>query len=88
MVAFGAAAKGSVLLNYLGIKKEQIAYVVDDTPAKVGKMMPGCHIPIVPMEALVADKPAWVVILPWNAEREIKEKLRFITKWGGKFIVP
>ena len=87
VAAYGAAAKGNTLLNFAGIRPDLISYVVDRNPAKVGKFMPGSHIPIVDEARLLEDKPDYVVILPWNLEQEILEQLQYIRDWEGKFIV-
>ena len=44
---YGAAAKGNTLLNFAGIRPDLLPYVVDKSPAKCGKFMPGSKIPIV-----------------------------------------
>ena len=41
VVAYGAAAKGNTLLNYCGVRKDLIAFVVDASPHKQGKYLPG-----------------------------------------------
>ena len=47
VAAYGAAAKGSTLLNYANLGASIVEFVVDANPAKRGKFMPGSHIPIV-----------------------------------------
>lgn len=86
VVAYGAAAKGNTLLNYCGIKKDLIDIVVDASPHKQGKFMPGSHIPILSPAALVKYQPDWVVILPWNIKSEIFQQHEYIKDWGGQFV--
>jgi hypothetical protein len=75
-------------LNYCGLTKSDIAYVADTTSAKIGKFLPGSHIPVVAEEALIAQRPPYVLILPWNWEAEIVRRLGpTIKKWGGRFVV-
>ena len=88
IAAYGAAAKGNTLLNYCGIKKDLIDYVVDISPYKQGKYLPGSHIPVVGEEEIRKRKPNYVLILPWNIKEEIMEQLSYVFEWGGKFIVP
>ncbi len=83
VVAFGAAAKGNTLLNYAGVRSDLLAYVVDETPAKQGKFLPGSRIPVV---SEFTGKPDYVVILPWNFRADIMEKLSYIREWGGRFV--
>jgi len=76
IAAFGAAAKGNTFLNYTKIDSDFIDYVVDETPAKQGKILPGSRIPVVPLEHLLIDRPDYLVILPWNHYLEIKNKIK------------
>ncbi|WP_301100603.1 class I SAM-dependent methyltransferase [Propionivibrio sp.] len=84
--AYGAAAKGSTLLNYAGIRPDLIAFVIDRNPAKQGKFMPGSHIGIVEEAQLTLTKPDYVVILPWNLKAEISLQLDYVKAWGGQMV--
>tara|TARA_B100000242_G_scaffold227337_1_gene167719 strand:- start:21797 stop:23011 length:1215 start_codon:yes stop_codon:yes gene_type:complete len=87
VIAYGAAAKGNTLLNYAGVKSDLISFVVDKSPHKQGKYLPASHIPIVSEENITKLKPSYVLILPWNIQDEVTEQLKYIRKWGGKFVV-
>jgi hypothetical protein len=87
VVGYGAAAKGNTLLNYCGVKKDLIDFVVDASPHKQGKFLPSSHIPIVNEKEIRAVKPEYVVIFPWNIKDEIEGQLAYIREWGGKFVV-
>lgn len=82
VVGFGAAAKGTVLLNATDLN---LNYVVDGTSYKQGKLIPGVNTPIYPEEHLLKDPPDVVVILAWNFKDEIMKKL---AGRGYTFIVP
>jgi 2-polyprenyl-3-methyl-5-hydroxy-6-metoxy-1,4-benzoquinol methylase len=86
--AYGAAAKGNTLLNYCGVRKDLIDFVVDASPHKQGKYLPGSHIPVVNEEKIKKYKPDYVLILPWNIQEEIMAQLDYIRAWEGKFVVP
>jgi 2-polyprenyl-3-methyl-5-hydroxy-6-metoxy-1,4-benzoquinol methylase len=88
VAAYGAAAKGNTLLNYCGIKPDLLSFVVDKSPHKQGKYLPGCHVPVVAEDRLRSDKPAYVIIFPWNIKAEIMEQLKYIRDWGGRFVIP
>lgn len=88
VVAYGAAAKGNTLLNFCGVKKDLVRFVVDANPHKQGKFMPASHIPIVAEQHIRDTRPDFVLILPWNLRQEISEQLKYIREWGGKFVVP
>jgi len=87
VAAYGAAAKGNTLLNYCGVKKDLVAFVVDISPYKQGLFLPASHIPIVDESFIVREKPDFVLILPWNLKEEIVERLKYIKEWNGKFVV-
>ncbi|MCU1347487.1 MAG: C-methyltransferase [Acidobacteria bacterium] len=87
VVAYGAAAKGNTLLNYAGLKgNDLIEFVVDASPHKQGLFLPGSHIPVVSEQKLRDFKPDFVVILPWNIRAEIEQQLAYIREWGGRFV--
>ena len=86
VVAYGAAAKGSTLMNYSGVRPDLIHFVVDRNPSKQGKYMPGSRIPIVDETHLKQFLPDYVVILPWNLRNEIMEQLAYAREWGTKFV--
>ena len=81
------AAKGNTLLNYCGVKSDEISFVAESSPYKQGKFLPGSHIPIVAEDVIRREKPDYVIILPWNLKNEISEKLSYIRAWDGKFVL-
>lgn len=85
--AYGAAAKGNTLLNFSGVRPHLLPYVVDLNPAKQNKYMPGSRIPIVPEAYLRAQRPDYVLILPWNLRDEVIDQLSYIREWGGRFVI-
>ena len=87
VAAYGAAAKGNTLLNYCGVGKDFIDYVVDRSPHKQDKFLPGSHIPIFSPDVVAVTKPDYLLILPWNIKDEVMEQMGHIRKWGGKFVV-
>ena len=88
VVGYGAPAKGNTLLNYCGVRTDLIDYTVDRNPLKQGKLLPGTRIPVRAPEAILEDRPDFVLILPWNLETEIVGQMAAVTGWGGRFIVP
>jgi hypothetical protein len=87
VAGYGAAAKGNTLLNYCGVKKDLLSYVVDASPYKQSKYLPGSRIPVYAEDRIKQDKPDYVLILPWNLKEEIADQLDYIRDWGGKFII-
>ncbi|HEU01384.1 MAG TPA: SAM-dependent methyltransferase, partial [Aurantimonas coralicida] len=84
--AYGAAAKGNTLLNFAGVKRDLLPYVVDKNPVKQGRFLPGSRIPIVSEDHLRASRPDRVLILPWNLADEVMAQLAYIREWGGAFV--
>ena len=88
VAAYGAAAKGNTLLNYCGVKKDLIEFVVDASPHKQGRYLPGSHIPIVSEEMIKKKKPAFILILPWNLKEEIIHQISYAREWNAVFVIP
>lgn len=88
VVGYGAPAKATTLCYALGIDGETLEYIVDDSPLKQERYMPGTHILIKAPSFLYTDKPDVCLILAWNfADSIVKNHQQFI-KNGGVFILP
>ncbi len=88
IAAYGAAAKGSTMLNCVGIDAELVDFVVDRNTHKQGKLMPGVHLPIRGVEALLDDQPDYCLLLAWNFTDEILAQQAEYRRRGGRFIRP
>jgi SAM-dependent methyltransferase len=69
--AFGAAAKAAILISEFGLE-DKIECVLDDTPQKQGRYIPGTDIRILPVSS-IHDGP--VLMTAWNYEKEIRERI-------------
>lgn len=88
IAAYGAPAKGTILLNYLGMDAKTIAYAVDKNPVKQGRYIPGARIPIEPVERIARDAPDVLMLLPWNFRDEILRQQKGYLERGGTVLVP
>ena len=88
IAAYGAPAKGNTLLCFLELGTDKIEYIVDRSPLKQGLFTPGLHVPVVPPERLLTDKPDYLLLLAWNFLDEILEQQKAYRTAGGKFIIP
>jgi SAM-dependent methyltransferase len=88
VAAYGAAAKGAVLLNAFDLGPDLISFVVDRSPHKQGHLMPGVHIPIVAPDQLLVRKPQECLLLAWNFADEILAQQAEYRRLGGRFIIP
>jgi hypothetical protein len=88
VVGYGAPGKGNTLLNHCGIREDLLEYTVDRSPHKQGMFLPGTHIPIHEPERIAADRPDYVLVLPWNLRTEISAQLSYVRDWGGKLVYP
>jgi len=88
IAAYGASAKGSIILNYMGIDRSILDFVVDRSSIKQGLYTPGTHLPIHNPEKLIEEMPAYVLLLTWNFAHEILEQQAEYRQRGGHFIIP
>lgn len=88
IAAYGASAKGSTLLNFVGEPARCIEFIADRSPHKHGRFSPGLHRPILPAEALSERAPDFAVLLAWNFAEEIMRQQRAYLQLGGRFLIP
>lgn len=88
VTAYGAPAKGNTLLNFCGFTADDLKYVTDTTPQKIGLLTPGSHIPVVSPGILLSETPDYILLLAWNYREFILKKEHALRERGAKFIIP
>jgi hypothetical protein len=88
VAAYGAAAKGTVLLNYSRIGEDVLDFVADRSPYKQGRLVPGVRVPISPPSRLIEERPDYTLLLSWNLADEVLQQQAEYRRLGGQFIVP
>ena len=83
--AYGASGRSTILLNWCGLIEEDIPFVLDRSPLRVGKVVPGVMIPIEDVSALNQIHPSTLLITAWNYAESIK---RQHPNFDGKWLVP
>jgi len=86
VAGYGAAAKGNTLLNYAGITRDLISFVVDANPYKQNSLLPGSHIPVMAPDHIIEQNPDYILILPWNLRTEIAGGLNRFESWTGQCV--
>jgi novobiocin biosynthesis protein NovU/D-mycarose 3-C-methyltransferase len=88
IAAYGAAGRVTILLNYCGLDGGLIDYVVDASPLRQGRYVPGVGVPIVAPARFHEEPPDYAIMTAWNYEAEIVSKEQAFLSNGGAFIVP
>ena len=89
IIAYGASARSSTFLNYCGIDRKDIKYIVDKNPLKINKFTPGTNLKIISFEQFKKQIKKFniLLLLAWNFKSEIMKDL--ITHgFKGKIITP
>jgi SAM-dependent methyltransferase len=87
VLGYGAPAKANTLLCWCRIGPDLLPFTVDRSPHKQGLFLPGSRIPVRAPEDLLAARPDYVLVLPWNLRDEIAQQMRALGDWGGRFVV-
>jgi SAM-dependent methyltransferase len=86
VAAYGASPQATALLNYVGLGREVIDFVVDSDISKHGRYLAGVHIPIHGTHRLLDEQPDYLLLLS-DQPSEMAHQYREYLKRGGKFIV-
>ncbi|HSK26138.1 MAG TPA: hypothetical protein VK894_04430, partial [Jiangellales bacterium] len=88
VLAYGAPSKAAVLLGAAGITTDLLPFTVDASPAKHGRRIPGCGVPVRPVDELRAARPDVVLLLTWDIAEEVVADLERDGGWGATYLLP
>jgi hypothetical protein len=83
--ALGASTKGNVLLQYCGISRTDVRGIGEVNPEKFGCLTPGTLLPILAEDAVMAERPDYLIVLPWHFRRFFESSARFS---GRRLVFP
>ena len=84
VAGYGVPAKATTLMYTMGLGKESVDFLVDDSPWKIGLLSPGLHIPVLAPAELVGRSPKAVVVFAWNFAESIVGKIKAAFAQAGK----
>lgn len=77
IVGNSCPGRSSTLLNYYGVDSELLPYLAEQPASlKLGKYLPGKHIPVVNNQRLIDEQPDYVVVFAWHYAKPIMEQLK------------
>jgi hypothetical protein len=88
VAGYGASGRANTIIQYCGIGRDHLDYMIDDAPAKWGYYTPGSHLEIRSSEALQKDPPDCLVVFAWGYLNEIAEKCKPYLDRGGRLLTP
>jgi hypothetical protein len=80
---YGAAGKATLWVN--ACKMDYLEAMVDESPLRAGRLMPGTHTPIVPPSKLRSDPPDYIFVTAWNYADLIRSKEEW---FSGIWVTP
>nr|WP_246256562.1 hypothetical protein [Isoptericola halotolerans] len=90
VVGYGAASRAVALLAAAGVTSSDVEVVVDASPAKRGRAMPGRadgRVPIVGPEELDRLRPDRVLLLVPDLLDEVRQAYPQVEQHGGRWVV-
>src|SRR5882724_4564571 len=85
---YGASTRGNTLLQYFDLDNKLIEKAIERNPEKWGKKNASVGIPIISEEQARAEKPDYMLVLPWFFKTEFLKREKKYLASGGHFIFP
>ncbi|MEU1762971.1 class I SAM-dependent methyltransferase [Micromonospora sp. NPDC005652] len=87
IAGYGASARAVTFMAQCDIA-QQITWIADDNPRKVGWYVPGSGVEVVEPDRLTAGEIDYCVLFAWNFADHIIQATRTFWAGGGSYIVP
>jgi C-methyltransferase C-terminal domain len=87
VIGYGAASRTVVLLNGASITPDLLPAVVDASHAKHGRRIPGLNIPILPVDSIVSEPAAQVLLFVPDLLDEVRSVLSVVEQYGGRWVL-
>lgn len=88
VAGYGASGRANTIIQYCGITRDHVEYMIDDAAAKWGYCTPGSHIEIRSRDSLAEDKPDYLLVFAWAYLNEIAKNCKAYLDHGGKLLTP
>jgi hypothetical protein len=88
VAGYGASARANTLLSYCGVGPELLPFTVDPCLGRQGMLLPGTRIMVRAPEAILEERPDFLLILPWYQREAVVARMSAIRGWVGRFTVP
>jgi methylation protein EvaC len=89
IAGYGASGRANTMIQYCGINRDHLDYMIDDAPAKAGFYTPKSHFEIFPSSILErGEPPDYLLIFAWSFFDEIRKKNGNYLAKGGRMILP
>lgn len=75
--AYGAPAKGTVMINFCGLDCDVISLAVEVNPEKIGTYIPGTSIAV--LDENLVEEPDYYFVLSWNFISDFMKKDPYLT---------
>ncbi len=74
VIGYGASGQANTIMSFFDITKDDLSYIIDDSPLKHGLFTPKNHIEIKNKDFLLKEKPDYVYVLAYTFFNEIKNR--------------
>ena len=88
VAGYGASGRANTIIQFCGITRDHVEFMIDDASAKWGYCTPGSHIEIRSRESLSTDRPDYLLVFAWAYLNEIAKNCKEYLDQGGKLLTP